>query len=114
LLSDDVTNQSIHRRVFAVVRQLLRQRLELRRPRTFIDATNLTRKERRPYIKLADLYDCDAEALYFDVPLDVCLERNAARDRCVPPSVIADMSRRLEPPAYDEGFSRITVIAAGR
>ena len=62
-LPDDPTNQSIHRRVFATLRYLLRHRLELGSPFTFIDSTNLTRKERRPYVKLAELYDCEVEAV---------------------------------------------------
>jgi predicted kinase len=108
-LADDPTIQAIHRRVFATVRYLLRHRIELRRPYTFIDSTNLTRKERRPYIKIAELYDCDIEAVFFDVPIDVCQARNAARDRVVPEQAIADMARRLSPPALDEGFTSITV-----
>ena len=44
LLIDDETNQTIHREVFATYANLLRRRLELARPLTFIDATNLTRR----------------------------------------------------------------------
>jgi predicted kinase len=110
-LSDDATNQSIHRRVFAAMRYLLRQRLELGRPLTFIDSTNLTPKERRPYIKLADLYDCDVEAVFFDTPLEICLDRNRSRTRVVPEPAILDMSRRLIPPSTGEGFSRVTIIS---
>src|SRR5215472_16673147 len=51
LLIDDPTNQTIHGRVFATLRYLLRQRLEQARPVTYIDATNLTRTDRRQYIK---------------------------------------------------------------
>lgn len=109
-LSDDVTNQTIHRRVFATIRYLLRQRLELNRPYTFIDATNLTRKERRPYVKIAEMYDSEVEAVFFDVPAEVCQERNRARDRVVPDVAIEEMSRRLVPPRVEEGFSRITVV----
>ena len=57
LLSDDPENQNIHRRVFGVLRDLLKQRIELDRPVTYIDATNLTPYERRPYIELAKLYE---------------------------------------------------------
>jgi predicted kinase len=108
-LADDPTIQTIHQRVFATVRYLLRHRIELGRPYTFIDSTNLTRKERRPYIKIAELYDCEVEAVFFDVPVEVCQARNAARSRVVPEQAIMDMARRLTPPTTDEGFSRITV-----
>ena len=48
MLADDATDQTIHGEVFATLRYLLRRRLELRRPLTFVDATNITRRERRP------------------------------------------------------------------
>ncbi|PYT15076.1 MAG: hypothetical protein DMG59_15150 [Acidobacteria bacterium] len=110
LISDDPTNQDIHYRVFGLLRHLLKHRLELRRPITYIDATNLTRSERRPYIKIADLYDCDVEAVFFDVPVAECQRRNRARSRIVPDDVIHKMAERLTPPGIDEGFSRVTVV----
>src|SRR5689334_23768356 len=76
LISDDPENQDIHSRTFAVLRALLKQRLELRRPVTYIDATNLTPYERRPYIKIGELYNCDVEAVFFDVPIAECQRRN--------------------------------------
>jgi len=111
LLSDDPANQNIHHRVFSVLRGLLKHRLELRRPVTYIDATNLTRSERRPYIKLADLYDCDVEAVFFDVSVAECQRRNRERKRLVPDEVIARMAERLAPPSVEEGFSRVTVVS---
>src|SRR5579872_5638122 len=65
LLSDDPANQSIHWRTFAVLRDLLRNRIELRRPVTYIDATNLTPYDRRAYINIADDYACEIEAVFF-------------------------------------------------
>src|SRR5512136_1978962 len=79
LLADDETNQTIHDRVFQTIRYLLRQRLELQRSVTYIDATSLTPQERAPYIAIGRAYGCDVEALFFDVPMEVCRERNRAR-----------------------------------
>ncbi len=109
LLSDDATNQLIHSAVFATVRFLLRQRLQLRRPVTYVDATNCTRHERRAYIRLAELYDADAEAIWFDTPVEVCKERNRNRERVVPEWAIDMMAARLVPPSVDEGFVAVTV-----
>ena len=113
LLTDDATNQAIHRQVFAVVRQLVRRRLELGMPVTYVDATNLVPKERRPYIKLAELYGADTEALFFDVPVEICRERNRGRTRIVPDEALDRMAARLVPPSVEEGFVRITVAIAG-
>jgi predicted kinase len=110
LLCDDPTNQNIHRRVFLVLRYLLKHRIQLRRPVTYIDATNLTPYERCPYIKLAGLYDCDIEAIYFNTPIEECRRRNHTRPRVVPDEVIAEMAGRLIPPSIDEGFSRVIVV----
>ena len=110
LLADDPNNQNIHARVFRVMRELLKHRLELKRPVTYIDATNLTPKERRPYIKLADLYGCEVEAVFFDVPLEECMRRNRGRGRMVPDEVIGLMAERLVAPDVAEGFLRVSVV----
>ena len=109
-LADDEKDQSLHDRVFETLRYLLRQRLSLGRAVTYIDATNLTPEERRPYIGIGKSYGCDTEAIYFDVPLEVCSARNRARHRVVPEEAMLKMAARLSPPALDEGFARVTVI----
>jgi len=112
LLADDETDQSIHDRVFQTLRYLLRQRLAIGRPATYIDATNLAVEERRPYIGIGKAYGCDVEAVFFDVPLEVCRARNARRHRVVPEDAMAKMSAKLAPPDLEEGFSRVTAITA--
>lgn len=110
LLCDDPTNQSIHRQTFATLRRLLKLRLELKRPVTYIDATNLTPAERRPYIKIGKLYKCAVEAVFFDVTIKECQRRNRLRDRVVPDEVIEKMSRRMVAPTTREGFARVIIV----
>ena len=110
LLTGDATNQSIHRQVFAALRYLVKGRLKLGMAVTYVDATHLTPWERRPYLKMGELYDCNVEALFFDVPLSVCLERNRGRARVVPEDVMERMAAKLVPPSLDEGFSAVTVV----
>ncbi len=109
-LADDETDQTIHARVFATMRYLLKQRIELERPVTYIDATNLTRRDRRPFIALARKHGCAIEALFFDIPLDVCQARNSSRIRLVPSRAVDQMAAKLAPPSLAEGFSRIEVV----
>jgi predicted kinase len=111
LLSDDETNQTINRQVFAAMRYLLRHRLLLHRSISYIDATHLTPRERRPYIAMADLYDCSVAALYFDVPLDICKQRNLARARVVPDEAMDLLASRLVPPSVTEGFQRVVRLS---
>ena len=112
LLADDESDQTIHRRVFATLRSLLRQRLELGRPLTYIDATNLTPEERRPYVAIGRKFHAEVEAVYFDTPLEVCRARNAARERVVPEDALERMAAKLAPPTVAEGFARVTVVGA--
>jgi predicted kinase len=109
-LADDETDQTIHSAVFATMRFLLRQRIKLQREVTYIDATNLTRRDRRPFIKLAHEHNCEIEALFFDVPLDICRARNLARARVVPAQALDLMAAKLEPPSLKEGFTRVGVV----
>src|SRR5450756_1807894 len=102
LLVDDATDQTIHVRVFQTLRYLLGQRLAIGRAVTYIDATNLTREERRPYLEIGRARGCDVEAVFFDVPLEVCLDRNARRDRVVPGEALRKMAAKVVPPSVEE------------
>jgi len=123
LLYDNAGDQRHPEWVFAVLRDLLRHRLAAGAQTTYIDATNLSRYLRRSFLQIAREFGCATEALYFDVPLDVCLERNRKRGsglagsaqdaRVVPEDVLRRMARRLEPPTREEGFSRIVVVRTG-
>jgi len=109
-LADDENDQTIHGPVFATMRYLLQQRVKLQQPATYVDATNLTRRDRRPFIKLAREYGCEIEAVYFDVPLDICKARNARRARVVPEHALDLMAAKLVPPSVEEGFTRVEVV----
>jgi len=110
ILADDPTDQSIHKRVFSVLRLLIKHRLELKRPVTCIDATNLTPKERRPYLALARRHDAIIEAVFFNTPIAECQRRNRLRKRVVPREAIETMARKLVPPLTREGFSKVTTL----
>jgi len=110
LLADDEGDQSIHAVVFQTLRYLLEKRLAVGRPVTYIDATNLTPAERAPYIRIGRARGCEVEAVFFDVPLEVCRARNARRERVVPEAALARMAAKLAPAAMEEGFARVTVV----
>lgn len=60
---------------------------------------------------MARLYDCDVEAVFFDISLETCKTRNAMRQRMVPDWVIEAMAARVQPPTVEEGFT--TVVTFG-
>jgi len=109
LIADDPLDQSMNARIFSIIRYLIRQRIAAGRPVTYVDATHLTPWERKPYVVLAQRYGCRLEALYFDVPIDICVARNQARDRAVPEGAIRKMALQMIPPTQEEGFAEVTV-----
>ena len=110
LLFDDVREQRFQDIVFSNLRSLLKARLIARRPMNYVDATNLTPQERQHWIKLAKDYNYEVHAVFFDVPLEVCIERHQRRDRVVPEDVMRRMAAKLKPPSFEEGFAKITVV----
>jgi len=110
MLFDDATEQRFQDLVFSTLRALLRARLLARRPVNHVDATNLSPHERRGWIKMAHDFGYEVQAVYFDVPLEVCMERNQRRQRVVAEDVMRRMAGKLRPPTFEEGFSKITVV----
>jgi predicted kinase len=110
ILFDDVEEQRYQGLVFSTLRSLLRARLIARMPMNYVDATNLSIHERRQWIKMAKSFGYEVQAVFFDVPLEVCLERNRQRDRSVSEDVMRKMAERLKPPVFEEGFEKITVV----
>jgi predicted kinase len=110
ILFDDITEQRYQGLVFSTLRSLLRARLIAKMPWNYVDATNLSAHERRQWIKMAKSFGYEAQAVFFDVPLEVCMERNSRRERTVSDDVMRKMAERLRPPSFKEGFTKITMV----
>jgi predicted kinase len=110
ILFDDITEQRYQGLVFSTLRSLLRARLIAKMPWNYVDATNLSPHERRQWIKMAKSFGYDVQAVFFDVPFEVCMERNSRRERVVSEDAMKKMAERLRPPSFKEGFSKITVV----
>ena len=110
LLFDDTTEQRYQDLVFSTLRSLLRARLVARMPWNYVDATNLSPRERHGWIKMAREFGYEVHAVFFDVPAKVCMERNRRRARIVPEDVMLRMAAKLRPPSFEEGFSKIIVV----
>ncbi len=112
LLSGDETNQSLNRLVFRTMRQMAKARRLAGAQATYIDSTALTKWERRCWVRWAELNDCEVEVVLFEVELEECLRRNAARARVVPEDALRRMAERMERPTLDEGFLKISTVSA--
>lgn len=110
ILFDDITEQRYQSLVFSTLRSLLRARLIARMPWNYVDATNLSPRERRQWIQMARQLGYEVQAVFFDVPLEVCLERNSRRERMVSEDIMRRMAAKLRPPTFEEGFSKIVVV----
>lgn len=110
LLFDDMTEQRYQDLVFSTLRYLLRARMIARMPWNYVDATNLSPRERRGWIRMAQEFGYEVHAVFFNVPLEVCIDRNKRRGRVVPDDVMQRMAQKLRPPEFEEGFSKVTVV----
>ncbi len=88
MVSDDAADQEATADAFRLLHAIVRARLR-RGLTTVVDATNLTDRARRPLLSVVAATGGSVTAVVFDVPIEVCLARNAARtDRVVPADVV--------------------------
>ena len=112
MLSDDESNQKVTGHAFELWRFIIRKRLFLNKL-SVADATNLERGDRAWLTKTAAYYHFYTTALIFDIPLAVCLARNASRHRVVPEEALQRQYAMLKETLKsikDEGFDFVFVI----
>jgi protein phosphatase len=113
LVADDERDMAATADAFEVLHLVAAKRLAAGRL-TVVDATNVEPAWRRPLIVLARAYDRVAVAIVFDLPADLCVERNAARgDRRVPPRVVRRqhwLLRRSLGGLEHEGLHRVLLL----
>ena len=112
LICDDPGNQRVTPLAFELMHAIIAMRLRFGRL-TVADATNLKHQDRRPLIRLAEQTGFDAAAIVFNTPLDVCLARNARRQRVVPAEAIAlqyDLLLKALPAISREGFRHVWTL----
>jgi protein phosphatase len=89
-ICDDPSNQSVSTEAFEMLNYMARARLSHNRP-VVIDATNVAVRDRRHWLSLAARYRYSSYMLIFDIPLDICLNRNEERERVVPEHIVEDL-----------------------
>ncbi|MCI0486384.1 MAG: AAA family ATPase [Blastocatellia bacterium] len=86
-LSDDPTDQRVSEHAFELMHFVIKKRLLIGRL-TVADAMHLESEYRRRLIRIARWYGFNAALLVFDISLETCLARNAARSRVVPEEIL--------------------------
>ncbi len=72
-----------------------------------LDATNISRKSRKRFVKLAQLPDVHLSAIVVHTPIEIAKARNASRERSVPDYVIERQFNALQIPNEAEGFRTV-------
>lgn len=75
------------------------------------DATNLRVRDRNKTKKAIGL-EHEYQAIYVDVPLETCIERQGNRDRKVPPERIVEMYEGMAFPTREEQFKQVFVVTS--
>lgn len=95
LVFDDPADQGVSGHAFDVMHFIIEKRLGLGRM-TVADATNLRREHRKTLLNIAKRSYFNTVAIVFDVPVETCLSRNAARHRKVPQDALMNQHALLE------------------
>ncbi len=113
LVSDDENSQAATNDAFELLHFIAAKRLARGRL-TVVDATNVQPEARAPLVKLARQYHCLPVAIAFDLPEQLCHERNRGRDdRSFGPHVIRQQKsqlRRSLKALKREGFRHVFVM----
>ncbi len=114
MISDSEDDQSVSQAAFDLLYRLARLRLSAGRL-TVVDATSATRASRKRLTAIARATGSSAVAIVFELPLDECVRRDAARlDRSVGPAVIERQFEELgavREAIAGEDFDRMHVLA---
>lgn len=113
LVSDDENSQAATGDAFEVLHFIAAKRLAAGRL-TVVDATNVQRESRQPLVRLARQYHTLPVAIVFNLPEDVCQERNRDRpDRTFGPHVVRNQRSQLRRSLRGlkrEGFRHVFVF----
>lgn len=95
MVADDANDQSATEAAFELLHTALAMRLARRRL-TVVDATSVEGWARERLLAVARRLGRPAAAIVFDLPLAICLERNASRtDRHLPAAAIRSQHARM-------------------
>lgn len=78
---------------------------------TVIDNTNITKEERKKYIKAGKENNCKIIGYYFKSSIRECIERNEKRKNKIPRTAVANKFNNLELPSLNEGFDELYYVS---
>ena len=111
-ICDDEANQLVTSHAFELWRFIIRKRLLLRHF-TVADATNLEAGDRRWLTRTAYNHSFISAIIIFNLPLEVCLKRNAIRHRIVPEDALERQYHYLQQTLqtiHEEQFDSVFIL----
>ena len=105
----DVDNQTNNDILFKELHKRIRECLASGK-NAIMDATNINYKRRMEFLKSLNKIPCEKIAILMATPYEVCLERNAQRERRVPEHVIKRMYMNFNIPYWYEGWDDIQIV----
>ena len=112
MICDDENNQKVNRDTFELFHLIIQKRLSLGRF-TVADSTALQPDARRKLRALSRQFGYNGCLLIFNIPPEICMERNKSRHRQVEKQVIPyhnDLLQRTLNNAPGEGWEQIYVL----
>ena len=107
-LYGDINDQEHNQEVFVELHKRIKECLRSGKS-AVMDATNINYKKRMAFLHELKNIPCEKICALMATPYEMCLERNAERERKVPEYVLERMFRSFDPPYYYEGWDQIHV-----
>jgi predicted kinase len=111
-LTGSESDQSKNDVVAKMAMNLLQDNVCKKTPFIYWDNTSAKRRYRKPIIDIAKLNNYKIIAVYWNIPIELCIERNKKRSRVVPDHVITKIYNDITqcPPHINDGFDDIILI----
>jgi predicted kinase len=103
LVSDDENDQHASGDAFRVLHTILAMRLKRPWTVSVVDATNLRRRDRRPFLRRAQAVGRPVVLLVLDLPVAVCIERDEQRTM----RVVGEETLRRQSAELEQGLADI-------
>lgn len=105
----DVNHQTDNDTLFKELHKRIRECLVSEKNAVY-DACNISYKRRMEFLKSLNKISCEKIAILMATPYEVCLERNAQRERKVPEHVIKRMYMSWNSPYWYEDWDDIQIV----
>lgn len=105
----DVNCQENNEALFKALHKRIRECLTAGKS-AIMDSTNINYKRRMEFLKSLNKIPCEKIAVLMATPYEVCLKRNAQRERKVPEYVIKRMYMSWASPYWYEGWDDIQIV----